>query len=240
MVRIAVFTDLHANLPALKAVLKAIRTEGCDAVFHTGDAIGIGPYPAEALELLLGVPNVHCVMGNHDAYLVNGLPEPRPSWMSEGEVEHQKWTHKQLGTELRTAIRQWPYVIEREFEGVSTAFLHYGSAPSGCDFVPTVRRPKAEDLDGVFERQTGRLIFYGHDHSNSEQRGRARYVNPGSLGCHREAVGRYCVVEFNGGSFRIYHRAVAYADAELFRAFEQREVPEREFIYRAFFGGRSG
>jgi hypothetical protein len=65
-------------------------------------------------------------------------------------------------------------------------------------------------------------------------------VNPGSLGCHREAVGRYCVVEFNGGSFRIYHRAVAYADAELFRAFEQREVPEREFIYRAFFGGRSG
>jgi hypothetical protein len=53
-------------------------------------------------------------------------------------------------------------------------------------------------------------------------------------------VGRYCVVEFNGGSFRIDHRAEAYADAELFRAFEQREVPEREFIYGAFFGRRPG
>ena len=44
--RIAVMTDSHANLPALRTALKAIRKEGCDAVFHTGDAIAIGPYPA--------------------------------------------------------------------------------------------------------------------------------------------------------------------------------------------------
>jgi predicted phosphodiesterase len=35
-------TGTHANLPALEAALKAIRAEGCDAVFHTGDTIAIG------------------------------------------------------------------------------------------------------------------------------------------------------------------------------------------------------
>ena len=65
--RVVVITDVHANLPALKAVLESIRVEGYDALVHTGDAIAIGPYPAECLDLLLGVPNIRFVMGNHDA-----------------------------------------------------------------------------------------------------------------------------------------------------------------------------
>jgi protein phosphatase len=55
--KIAVMTDVHANLPALAAALDAIRREGCEALFHTGDAIGIGPYPAECLDLLLNASN---------------------------------------------------------------------------------------------------------------------------------------------------------------------------------------
>src|SRR5438270_14054285 len=74
--KIAVITDAHANLPALRAALEAIRAEGCDAIFHTGDAIGIGPFPAETLELLLGTPHMQCVTGNHDAWFVEGLPQP--------------------------------------------------------------------------------------------------------------------------------------------------------------------
>ena len=45
--KIAVLTDVHGNLPALQIAMRAIRRERCDAVFHTGDAIGIGPFPAE-------------------------------------------------------------------------------------------------------------------------------------------------------------------------------------------------
>jgi predicted phosphodiesterase len=41
--RIVVITDLHANLPALQALLQAIRTHDYDALYHTGDAIAIGP-----------------------------------------------------------------------------------------------------------------------------------------------------------------------------------------------------
>ncbi len=73
--KIAVITDVHANLPALWAVLAATRQERCDLIVHTGDAIGIGPFPAECLELLLETPHMICLMGNHDAWLVDGLPK---------------------------------------------------------------------------------------------------------------------------------------------------------------------
>jgi predicted phosphodiesterase len=78
MVRIGVITDAHANLPALTAVLHALDTEGCDVIVHCGDAIGIGPHPAEVLTTLLERDGVHLLMGNHDAWFAHGLPEPRP------------------------------------------------------------------------------------------------------------------------------------------------------------------
>ncbi len=238
MLKIAVITDAHVNLPALEAALKAIRAEGCDAIFHTGDAIAIGPYPAECLDLLLNTPNIQFVAGNHDAYFVDGLPEPQPDWMSDGEVQHQRWTHARLDVQLRSVLAQWPYILEREFEGVKTAFVHYGLAPSGRDFVPVVRQASATDMDRMFVSRNEDLIFYGHHHSRSDVQGRARYVTPGSLGCHDKAVARYCVAEFQRGRYTVEHRGIPYDDTALFRTFERRDVPERQFIYRAFFGGR--
>ena len=232
--------NAHANLTALEATLGALQAEGCDAIFHTGDVIAIGPYPAESLDLLFDEPKTECVMGNHEAYFVNGLPEPRPAWMSEGEIVHQRWVHRRLGSERRSRVASWPYLINREFEGVRVAFLHYGLTESGEDFVPVERPVSVEALEGIFKAQEADLIFYGHDHRASDLQGRARYVNPGSLGCHKEAVARYCVVDFCRGAYEVAHRSVGYDDAPLYRAFEERRVPEREFIYTAFFGGRFG
>jgi predicted phosphodiesterase len=238
--RIVVMTDVHANLPALEAALAAVRAEGCDAIFHTGDAIAIGPHPAECLDLLLRTPHVHLVRGNHEAWFVEGLPEPQPVWMSDGEVEHQRWTHAQLEPHLRSVLGEWPWVLERDFEGVSVVFTHYGLDSSGEGFHPLVRDATAQDLDSMFGSYEAELLFYGHHHVASDLQGRARYVNPGSLGCYHRATARYCVVELRRGRYTVEHRAVPYHDRELFDAFEQRDVPERAFIYRAFLGGRFG
>jgi predicted phosphodiesterase len=236
--RIVVITDLHANLPALQALLEAIRSQGYDALYHTGDAIAIGPQPAECLELLLDMPNAWFVMGNHETYFLNGLPTPQPSWMSDGEVQHQYWTHAHLGPQMRSAIEAWPYALQHEFQGVRTAFVHYALDTSGRDFVPLVKPPTRAGLETVFPSLDAQLVFFGHDHGPADVQGRARYVNPGSLGCCEEALARYCIAEFDQGGCKIEHHAVPYDDAALLQAFERRQVPERAFIYRAFFGGR--
>jgi predicted phosphodiesterase len=236
--RIVVITDVHANLPALQAFLQAIRTHGYDALYHTGDAIAIGPQPAECLELLLDIPKARFVIGNHETYFLDGLPTPQPSWMSDGEVRHQRWTHARLGPHMRSAIKAWPYSLQYDFEGVRTAFLHYALDGSGRDFFPLVKPATSIGLEEAFSSLEAQLVFFGHDHAPIDVQGQARYINPGSLGCCEEALARYCIVEFSRGRYEVKHSAVPYDDTALFQAFERRQVPERAFIYRAFFGGR--
>jgi hypothetical protein len=179
-------------------------------------------------------------MGNHDAYFVHGLPTPQPAWMSDGELQHQRWTHSCLDPQLRPVLAAWPHLLELGLERVRTLLVHYALAPSRQDFQPVIGDPTPADLDRMFALHDAALIFYGHHHRQSDEQGRASYVNPGSLGCHSEAIARYCVAEFHRGQYRVDHRSVPYDDGELLAAFERRDVPERDFIYRTFFGGRFG
>ena len=236
--RLIVFSDVHANLPALKAILSTIQGDGYDLAIHTGDVLAIGPYPAECLDLLLNLPRTRLVMGNHDAYYAFGIPQPLPSYLSEGEYQHQLWTHRQIDPTLRPIIAEWPYIIEQEFESVATTFLHYELNAAGDDFVPVIRSPGIGDLDQLFARQRSRLLFFGHDHNASDQHGRLRYINPGSAGCFTRAIARYVSVEYSRGTFSIEYRQIPYDDVDLHREFEKRQVPERDFIYQVFFGGR--
>jgi hypothetical protein len=51
-------------------------------------------------------------------------------------------------------------------------------------------------------------------------------------------VARYTVAEFANGRYTLIHKAVTYDDSALREAFSERNVPEREFLWQAFFGGR--
>ena len=55
--RIAVIADVHANLPALRAVIDDVTAIGCDAVWCAGDVVGRGPHPNEVVEeMRLAIP----------------------------------------------------------------------------------------------------------------------------------------------------------------------------------------
>ena len=236
--KIAILTDIHGNLPALQGALKAIQQEGCDEIFHTGDAIGIGPYPAECLDLLLSTPHMHLITGNHDAWFANGLPTPRPSWMSDGELEHQQWIHSCLDPSLQKTVGSWPYLIQDVFEDIHVAFLHYALTESKKNFASIIKDPSPADLDELFTGLKSDIVFYGHQHSSSDIEGNARYVNPGSLGCHTVPIARFAILECQQPQYELRLCHIPYDDRDLFRQFEERRVPEHHFICQAFFGGR--
>ncbi len=233
--RIIVITDVHANLPALQAALKAIGERGYDVIVHTGDAIGLGPYPAECLELLFNTPDIRFVMGNHESYFVNGLL-PQPPLMSEGEVRHHLWTHAQLKPDLKTKIAQWAYSLTIENSGTKATFMHYALDATGRDFVTVNRRPEVADMDRTFSLVNSPVVFHGHDHRQSDMQGRLRYINPGSLGCSKEAVARYYSVDLSPLAMTVDHLFIPYDRTGLYQAFEQKDVPERQLIQQVFFG----
>jgi calcineurin-like phosphoesterase family protein len=127
--KIAVITDTHANLPALEAALAAIGAMGCEAVYHTGDAVGAGPFPNEVLHRLLDTPGMHFVMGNHDELCAFGIPEPKPSWTDDGLIANALWTRAQVDSRCCTAMASWPYEMAASFAGHQFAFLHYPLIP---------------------------------------------------------------------------------------------------------------
>ena len=252
--RIAVITDVHANLPALEAALAAIDARGCDRIVHGGDAIGIGPYPAETLALLLAQPRIRFVMGNHDAWYAHGLPDPHPAWMADGERAHHEWTHAALdraAPSCRDAVRAWPWTLDAAVAGVRLRWQHYGLAIDGTMFAPIVADPDGETLDrlfGVAPEDGGEgarldVLCFGHHHPPLDREGRSgvRYVNPGALGTGGEGMARFAVIEVAAdGEWTVSHHAAAYDPEPLRRAFDERAVPDRDLIRAAFFGWNPG
>jgi putative phosphoesterase len=233
VIRIGVIADAHANLPATVAALDRLAESDCAAVVHVGDAIAIGPHPREVLALLLE-RDVACVMGNHDAWFAFGLPSPRPPWMSEGELEHQHWTHAQLSQAQREAVRAWPYELRMRLGTSTVAFIHYGRLADGeFDYV---KEPTGADFDRLFSQVPADLVVFGHDHRPFDLSFQdRRFLSPGSCGCHDRAEARTLVLSAGtSGVAEVQTLAVPYDDAALFADFGRRGVPERDFIRRTF------
>ena len=232
---IAVLADVHGNLPALRAALGSVRGEKCDYIYHVGDVIGIGPHPSECVGLLMATPKVNLIMGNHEARFVFGIPDPLPPSVTEAYVEHHHWVASQLGSSLRDVIAKWPYLIQKDLGSCRVAFIHYGLGDSGKDFVPVVKEPTITDLDRMFGSLDSDIVFFGHTHHGVDLEGRARYVNPGSVGCHSEPVARFAILEVGEKGFEIVKHQVEYDDSSVFRDLVARDVPDRDNIMRSFF-----
>jgi len=235
MLRIAILTDVHANLPALTAALDEIRARDVSAIYVTGDCIAIGPQPAECLALLLDTPLITCIAGNHDRYFGDGLDWAGP--ISDMERAHQTWTHAQIDPALRPMVARWPAAVRETFEGVRTLFTHYATTSPDGRYAPAVHPPDGLAFDTLFEKGHD-LVFYGHDHAAADVWGRAHYVNPGALGCCATAVARYVIATFENGHHTIARHAVPYDDASLYAAYVARNVPARATLAHIFHGGR--
>lgn len=232
--RIGVITDAHANLPATVAALTAMDEIGCERIIHLGDAIGIGPHPREVLELLLTRDNILLLMGNHDEWFARGLPDPQPSWMSEGELVHQRWTHAQLNPEWRELVAAWPMIFDEAIGDLTIRFQHYAINNGG--FGPISRDNVPAELDSAFAPTTD-VVFFGHHHPQADVIGKARYINPGALGCHPSLGARFAVIACDEhGKATISLHSIPYEPSSVMRDMVERNVPEAAFILRTFLG----
>jgi len=73
--RYLVLSDVHANLPALDAVLVHAKQRGYDDVMFLGDAVGYYPHPEEVIQRLLALNPAVRILGNHDAALLSMIED---------------------------------------------------------------------------------------------------------------------------------------------------------------------
>lgn len=236
MTRIGVLADIHANYPATKAAVERCKKLECDQIYHLGDAIAIGPYPRETVELLQE-HDVILIMGNHEEYFARGLSRPQPDYMSDGEYYHQEWTHSILGSTLKKLFAGLPYQIDLVIEGVKIILMHcpYSKSEKYSLFLD-LRKSHREDLDRTFDGIDCDIVCYGHTHFTSDVEGSKRYINPGSVGCNAGPFARFVVMEIRNGAYDVLHCQVRYDKQSLLQTMKTRNVPDRDFICRAFYG----
>jgi predicted phosphodiesterase len=107
--RVLVISDIHANLDALEAVIEAAGP--VDATWCLGDLVGYGPDPNECIERVRNLPNLTCIIGNHDAAALNQIDSD--TFNPEARTAIQ-WTQKTLNQSSKNFLHELPEKVELE------------------------------------------------------------------------------------------------------------------------------
>ncbi len=244
MTILAFLTDIHANLPALDAALEKINGLSVDEFILGGDSIGIGPYPAETLSRLMNLPNCTYINGNHELVAINGLSSLEneiKKGISEGEKAHTEWYTSQLDETMIKYLKAQSLSATREIEGVVCYFSHIPIDPSRIHstYPYKIQKLNEDNISQLYSDSPGSLVGFGHVHKKYEVKENNRiFFTPGSLGCYNKSIARFAVIDFNHRNFQIHYHEVDYDDSEIYEDFEKRNVPDRRFIWKTFFGGK--
>lgn len=236
--KIGIITDIHNNVVALEAILDVFEKNGCNEILCCGDLIGIGPYPEETVQKIMSLPNIKCVLGNHEKYLIEGLRSPYPDGMTEGEAKHHLWEHGILSDSSKKFINKLPYKLEFVREGLKILVIHY-SMNENYDYVNYISNPSLNDCNKMFAEHDADIIIYGHNHTNCFAQGNTKmYVNCGSLGCPHELLG-----EAKGGIITIdegkaeFELVIANYDInQVISKIDSIQYPDFEIIKGIFYG----
>lgn len=159
--KLALFSDLHANLPAFEACLAHARARGFDRVAVLGDLVGYGPHPNEVVDLCRTLQDEGALVlrGNHDVLDVN----PVLTGSTWGEV-NKAWTHRRLDELQRDWLAQLPLTAL-----LDEIFLVHASAdaPLQWRYVDDERIASRSLEAAVQVDARVRYVFGGHVHEQS-------------------------------------------------------------------------
>jgi len=151
--RVAVISDVHGNLEALKSVLEDVDAQGVAEILNLGDMVGYGPEPEACVKLLIerGVPSV---LGNHEHGLVEAQAR---GWFNPQARKALDRTRELLSDDSLMYFRTLP----RTLEAHGALFVH------GCP--PGLVSKYLYELDDEALRETFALYphplcFVGHTH----------------------------------------------------------------------------
>ena len=237
--KLGVITDIHNNLIALQAVMERLSQTGCDAIICCGDIIGIGPFPEETVQYMRQIPNLLAVRGNHEKYLLEGMPTQSPNEEQMGfeEMKHHKWEHGLLSAESIDFLKNLPYRVDVTYEGQRIAVMHFCMDYDG-HYIRQKRNPSETDLKNMFADVPSDIILYGHDHSRTICKADKVYVNVGSLGCpgKDKNIARAGVVVIEEGRVDIQAIDVEYAANCVVEKINEINYPDADNIIKYFYG----
>ena len=154
--RLAIFSDVHANIEALSAVLEAYKRENIDVHYCLGDVVGYGASPNECADLVRKLAKV-TILGNHDAAVAGRMDY---SYYYEAARQALDAHARQLTKENLEWLKQLPYKHELREIGLT---LCHGSPVRLEEFEYIFAPEQARECLSIWD-DLADLTLIGHSH----------------------------------------------------------------------------
>jgi putative phosphoesterase len=208
--RVAAIYDIHANLPALEAVLQDIRQAEVDQVVVGGDVLP-GPMPRETIARLLDLEiPLRCIQGNGDREVLARMRGTETDSVPEQFRQVMRWNARQLLPEHEQLLSGWPETLGVQTHGLGEVLFCHATPRSDTEIF--TRLTSEDRLFSVFEGLNVPLVVCGHTHMQFDRTiGGIRVVNAGSVGMPFGEPGAFWLLL--GPNVRFRHTSYDLANA---------------------------
>ncbi len=203
--RLAVFSDIHANLPAIGAVAEHIRENDYDGVYCLGDLGGYASQPNEVQELIefLGCPTI---MGNYDEGVGFSKDDCGCHYVKPFDIEMSNISFGWTRAQTTDAHKAWLRTLPREIRftvDTQRVLLCHGSPASTTEYLFDFRSDAylRKFTPGGKQDAHADIIVFGHTHvPYHRQLDGVHFINTGSVGRPKDGDPRagYCILTIDG------------------------------------------
>jgi predicted phosphodiesterase len=165
---IALFSDIHANLPALEAFFKDVESRNIDSIYCLGDLVGYNVWPNEVIAEIRK-RRIPCIAGNYDVGVGRGGDDCGCAYKTEDEREMGAisiaYTNEIIGEEERAYLRSLPAHIILEFQlnnDKLNLMLVHGSPRKVNEYLFEDREEKS--MLRIMEQADADILCFGHTH----------------------------------------------------------------------------
>lgn len=227
--QIAIFSDIHANLAALQAVLADMDARGLGQRYCLGDLVGYATFPNEVVATIQAL-TIPCVMGNYDQGVGHdsddcGCAYKTPEAKALGN-RSIAWTNAHTTPASKAFLRQLLPEVRLQLGNLRVVLVH--GSPRKINEYLFEDRPES-GLERLLDLAAADVLVCGHTHvpyHKTLASGR-HVVNDGSVGKPKDGDPRACyaILEAEGRDLNVTFVRVAYDVERTARAIEASDMP---------------
>lgn len=230
MQQVTIFGDIHANIPALEAVLADMDRRGLTNLYCLGDLVGYGVFPNEVIDAIRA-RNIPTLMGNYDQGVGHDSDDcgcaytnPRSEALGKRSIA---WSNAHTSADNKAYLRQLATQFPLHLGDLRVVLVH--GSPRRINEYLFEDRPDSS-LERLLDMVEADVLVCGHTHLPYHKilPGGRQVVNAGSVGKPKDGDPRACyvVLEANNGDLNVTFNRVEYDVEKIAQAIEATDMPD--------------
>lgn len=220
--KIAIFSDVHGNLEALKTVLNDIKSKNVDRVVCLGDLVGYGPFPNEVIDIVRN-ENILNIIGNYDTAVVNNDIK----YIQDNPLNREfalSWSVKEVSDANKKYLKRLPQDIIIVENGKVIKFVH-GSTRAVNEYLLEDTKEAKEVMSELKED----VLVCGHTHlPYIKEYENKILINDGSVGKPKIGIPNITYIILNiEDEVKAEIVEIPYNYEETVKAMEERKFPQK-------------